>query len=307
MRSRLFPAITLLAIVSGLGTLACDLSTLGIASNSKPQVTIQSPVPGSNYKEGDDILVQSTSVDSSGIVRVELGVDGATVQTDAPPVAKQASFTLVQKWKATAGTHTVGVRAYNSGGTASDPALLTIVVGPSIAVQPTAPFALQTPVQPMGMTSPTAPIVVGAPTLAIAQPTATRVPTKPPMTATPSAPPGLWALSIRTDPNPKRGSFIQFYVTFLNTTGSVQYVRWRIRIFEPDKKNSFGDNTPIDSTIPVGTSEQTSSNNWRVTGPGDCLPFFARAFSVNVDSKAETEFLKPDSSGGPAASFQVCP
>jgi hypothetical protein len=308
MRSRLFQAITLLAVVSGLGTLACDLSTLGIASNSKPQVTIQSPVANANFKEGDDVLVQSTSVDSGGIVRVELGVDGATVQTDVPPVAKQASFTLVQKWKAAAGTHTIGVRAFNAAGIASDPALLTILVAPGFAAQPTIPLTLQTIIPPIGVTSPTAPLVSAAPTLASILPTATRTPTRIPVTPTINAPPGIWAISIRTDPSaPKRTLPVRFYVTFLNTTGTLASISLRIRIFEPDKRNSFGDTTPVPLTLPMGMSEQPSSDNWRVTGPGDCIPFFARAFSVDPNTKAESEFLKPDSSGGPAASFQVCP
>jgi hypothetical protein len=129
-----------------------------------------------------------------------------------------------------------------------------------------------------------------------------------PSPTTISAPPGVWATSIRVDPaKPTRGQPVNFFVTFLNTSGSAQTYRWRIRVFEPDKKNSFGDTATVDTTLPQGISEQASASNWKVTGPGDCITFFARVFWVDFSSKQETEFVKPDQSGGPASQFQVCP
>lgn len=303
MRSRLFKAFATWLTVASLGMLACDLSTLGLAQATKPQVTITAPTAGSQFRDGDTVSVTSTSTDSAGIVRVELAVDGATVRTDTPPVLQgQKSFPVIQTWKATAGVHTLSVRAYNAANAASDPAIVSITVTPA-AAEPTVVPTLAVGIPPLGT----------LPTLAPAEPTSNatatkRPPTKVPATPTINAPPGVWATAIRVDPTaPKRGQGVKFIVSFLNTTGTQQGFRWRVRIFEPDKRNSFGDTTPLDSSIPPGASELVSSDNWKVTGPGDCLAFFARVFQVDPNSKQESEFIKPDQSGGPAAGFQVCP
>ena len=299
-------------LLASLGLLACDVSSLtslALGPASKPQVTIQSPVAGAQFNEGDDVPVQSTSTDKTGVVRVELSVDGAVVRTDAPPIAQgQTSFSVVQKWKATAGNHTISVRAYNASGVASEPAMVAITVTPSAAQAPTVPP--QTVPPPLGGT-PISPLIALTPTLPPTGTEATptkRPPTKIPPSPTISAPPGVWATSIRLDPpEPKRGQFVTFYVTFLNTTGAPQSFKWRIRLFyADDPKRGFGDTAPLDTAIPVGTSEQTSANNWRVTGPGDCLSLIARVFWLD-ESKNAIEFLKPDQSGGPAAGFQDCP
>jgi hypothetical protein len=315
MRTRSLPTFLLVILAASLGMLACDVSTLtttlGVGAPSKPQVVIQSPLPGAQFREGDDVMIQSTSTDPNGIVRVELAVDGATVRTDAPPIAQgQISFSLVQRWKATAGAHMLSVRAYNASGAASDPALVSISVAPSgtvppLGISPTTQVGLP----PLGTT----PTVIGIPaTLTPGEPTVaptTRPPTRPPPTATTiTAPPGVWATAIRVEPKaPKRGQFVTFFVTFLNTTGGSRDYRWRIRIYEPDKKNSFGDTAPLNHTLPPGLAEFASADNWRVTGPGGCLDFIARAFAVDPETKQETEFSKPDQSGGPATGFQVCP
>lgn len=307
MRLRSFRIIVLLVSVTGLSALACDLSILGFGLAAKPQVTIVSPAAGAQVREGEEIQIQSISTDPTGIARVELAVDGATVATDVPPIPKgQTTFTLMQRWKATPGAHTLSVRAYNASGAASDPALISITVAPALA-QPT-PIPTQVVQPPIGAPSPTSPQPSVTPPGVPATATATRAPTRPPASPTISAPPGIYATAIRVEPkDPKRGNFVKFYVTFLNTTGAPQNLRWRIRIFEPDKRNSFGDTTPLDHTIPVGLSEFASLDNWRVTGPGDCMPFFARVFSVDPSSKQETEIIKPDGTGGPATGFQVCP
>ncbi len=298
-------AILLWLSITLFGVLACDLSTFTVGQTSKPKVTIQAPVSGAQFREGDQISVQSVSVDSIGIVRVELAVDGTIVRADAPPVPQgQTTFNLVQQWKATPGTHTLSVRAFNSTGGASEPVFISVIVQPaSVAVIPTTfPVTVTATLPPIG-TLPTLP-----PSGSSASSSVALSPTRPRPTATLAAPPGVWAVSIRVDPKePKRGQFVNFFVTFLNTTGAPQSYRWRIRIFEPDKRNSFGDTAPVNHTFPVGTSEFAAEPNWRVSGPGGCLDFFARAFWIDPSSKQETEFIKPDQSGGPAAAFQVCP
>jgi hypothetical protein len=312
MRKRSFQTGLLLILFASLGLLACDVSTLTSlgAGATKPQVTIQVPLAGAQFREGDDVSVQSTSTDKSGIVRVELSVDGAVVRTDAPPIAQgQTSFSLIQVWKATAGNHTLSVRAFNASGAASDPVLVAITVAPAAAALPSLTAAATLP--PLGGT-PVNPAILLTPTLsptgATPAPPTAKPPTRTPSPTTITAPPGVWAVSIRVDPvKPTRGQPVTFYVTFLNTSGSQQTYRWRIRVFEPDKKNSFGDTATVDTPLPQGISEQASQNNWKVTGPGDCITLFARVFWVDFSTKQETEFVKPDQSGGPAAQFQVCP
>ena len=312
MNKRSFHTLLLIILFASLGVLACDLGTITSLAlgPDKPQITLQSPLAGAQFHEGDNVPVQSTATDKAGIVRVELSVDGAVVRSDAPPIAQgQTSFSVIQPWKATVGSHTLSVRAFNASSAASDPAFVAITVTASVATLP-APTAAPT-LPPLGGT-PVNPAILLTPTLGPSGstpivPTVTRT-RGPTVTPTISAPPGVWAVSVRVDPlKGTRGQAESFFVTFLNTTGAPQTYRWRIRIYEPDKKNSFGDTATLDTSIPVGISEQASANNWKVTGPGDCLTFFARVFWADFNSKQETEFVKPDQSGGPAAQFQVCP
>jgi hypothetical protein len=311
MNRRFFQSLLLLILFAGLGTLACDVSTLTSLAQggaSKPQVTIQLPLAGTSFHEGDDVTVQSTSTDKSGVVRVELLVDGAVVRTDAPPIAQgQASFSVLQTWKATAGNHTLGVRAYNAANAASDPALVAITVTSGVAAlpSPTADALLPplggTPINPAILLTPTLP-----PTGVDATPTK-RPPTLVPPTATISAPPGVWGVSVRVDPSkPQIKQPMTFFVKFLNTTSAPQHFKWYVKIYEPDAKNSKGETPKSDNDFPVGTTE-LQSPPWTLTNLGACQDYIARAYWVDPNNNNVIEFSKPDKSGGPAAGFQVCP
>lgn len=315
MRTRALRAIFLLASLASIGSLACDLSALSfLSSSAKPQVKINSPATGSQFREGDDVSVQSLATDPKGITRVELSVDGTMVRTDTPPIPQgQTSFNLVQKWKAAGGAHTLSVRAFNAGGTASEPAIISVVVTSSVVELPTAPLPPTLVIPPLGSTPsvlPTVPPSGVTPAAGGPAPTAPRAPTRVvPSPTVISGPPGVYATNIRLDPpQPKRGQFITFNVAFLNTTGTAQTYTWKVKIYEPDAKNSFGETAVIRHDIPPGNSELPSMNNWRLTGSGDCTPYIARAFYMDPDTKQVTgEFLKPDRSGPPSANFQVCP
>ncbi len=302
-----------LIVVAGLLILACDASTVtsllsgGVA---RPTVAIQSPTAGASFKAGDEIQVQSTAADPNGVVRVELSVDGQIVATDAPPIPQgQASFSVIQKWKATEGTHTLSVRAYNVSGAGSDPAIISVnVAGGSVALA--SPSAPPGTLSPAGGTA-----TVGAKptdTIAVAQPSATRRPTTPTATrpaASPTiaAPPGIYAVSIRLDPaSPKVNQFVTFYVTFLNNVGETKRFRWFVKIYRPDERNSFGETAKKDDDFPVGRIELQSQSNWRVGGFADCQPFFARAFWYDADTTLVTEFLKTDGQSVNTG-FSVCP
>lgn len=317
MRGRVPQTISHLMLVASLFLLACDLgsvtNTLIGMAGSKPTVTIQSPTAGSVYREGDDVTVQSVSKDDSGIVRVELSVDGASTKIDTPPVPQgQVSFTVVQKWKATAGTHTLSVRAFNSLGTASDPALVTILVSPVSGRSTPLPGSAETATlvvgqpTPIGGASATPTVETGSGTPVSA--TATRRPTaRPAATATIKAAPGVYAPSIRLGvERPTRGQPITFLVTFFNNTAQVQRYRWFVKTYEPDKTNSKGETPKLDSDIPPGTTELLSLE-WRLVGPGPCESYNARVFMFDIETKQTSEFIKPDGSGGPAVGFQVCP
>ena len=126
-----------LLLVFGLIALACDLLA---ATARKPTVIIISPPSGSQFREGEDVVLQSTSTDSTGIVRVELVVDGATARTDSAPSPQgQRSFALIQKWKAIQGDHTITVRAYTAAGAVSDPAAISVSVSPAVVAAPPTP------------------------------------------------------------------------------------------------------------------------------------------------------------------------
>jgi len=139
-----------------LALVVCHLLILHLTACNlfagKPTIIIAAPPSGSQFRENEEVAVQSTSTDSSGITRVELLVDGAVVRTDPSP-SPQVSFTLIQTWKATPGTHTISVRAYNTSGAVSDPAAVAISVAQvavpvpaatALAPQPGAPTPVPT-------------------------------------------------------------------------------------------------------------------------------------------------------------------
>ncbi len=135
MRRRTLRSLSLLLLLASTVVLACDLGAL---LGGKPSIVFVSPPHGSQFREGEDVAFQSTATDSSGVTRVELVVDGVVVRTDSAPGQQgQQSLTLIQTWKATQGSHTISVRAYNSSSAVSDPASISISVSPAIAQVPT--------------------------------------------------------------------------------------------------------------------------------------------------------------------------
>jgi hypothetical protein len=180
-------------LITTLVTTSC--SALNSAPASKPVVVIVSPPSGTQFIEGDDVTVQSTATDPTGIVRVELLVNGAIITTDSPPVAQgQSSFSVAQKWKATPGNHTIIVRAANAGGITSNPAGISISVLPATALAPT-----PTPTLP----APTSTVASELPTLT---PEPTLTPTNVPITVAATLCPKPQIASFTINPNEiKRG------------------------------------------------------------------------------------------------------
>lgn len=105
---------------------ACTPST-----SVKPNIILAALPHGSEFREGDTVIVQSAATDSVGVARVELFVDHALVRSDSAP-SPQTYLSIAQNWKATLGKHTLSVRAYNTAGVASDAASVSITVSPAV-------------------------------------------------------------------------------------------------------------------------------------------------------------------------------
>jgi hypothetical protein len=106
-------------------------------------------------------------------------------------------------------------------------------------------------------------------------------PTRAPATATLAAPPGVYVIGMQTDPaEPKQKQNIAFRVTFFNNLGAQANMKWYVKIFEPDKTQSFGETDKTDSQIPVGTSVFVSAANWKMGGGVPSKQFIARVYSV---------------------------
>lgn len=118
------------------------------APASKPTVIIASPPSGSVYALGEEVVVQSTSTDPAGVVRVALLVDGIVVREDPSPVAQgQAQFSLIQSWVAEGlGQHTLTVRATNTQGASSEGGIIINVREQAVNPEPPTVVAIATAV-----------------------------------------------------------------------------------------------------------------------------------------------------------------
>lgn len=136
---------SLVFAVLGLVIMACQ----GFGGQaSKPTVIIASPPSGSVYTLGEEVVVQSTSTDPAGIVRVALFVDGDLVREDPSPVVQgQAQFSLIQSWIAEGvGQHTLTVRATNSQNATAESGIIINVREQAVNPQPTGIIAIATAV-----------------------------------------------------------------------------------------------------------------------------------------------------------------
>ena len=161
-------SLTLVALVA-----ACQQGPSGTPTPtpgaSKPNVVIVSPASNATVQTGDAVQVQSTSVDTEGVVLVELIVDGQPLQNSPTPNGQpQQQFSVIQSWTATTpGTHIITVRATNNRlGTGE--ASITINVAQKIA-QATATLVI----------NPTAVISTATPLAATATPNAPATPSGP--------------------------------------------------------------------------------------------------------------------------------
>jgi hypothetical protein len=226
---------------------------------TKPVVVIVTPPSGSQYVQGDDVAVQSTATDPKGVVRVELTVDGAIVSTDAPPTAQgQLSFSVIQHWKATPGSHTLIVRAANAAGAQSDPAGITVSVMPANlpANTPTA-LPAKTP-EPSATAAPT----LTAPTLIA--PTLTATPTTAPPTAALGSVSGQVTVRLNGDPEkPAANTHVEILglpslATTTDNNGNYGLNQVPLGSQYVFAKNQFGESNPLQVVVASGGTKNVN-------------------------------------------------
>jgi hypothetical protein len=174
-----------------------------LGAGDKPVVALSNPSVYKKVQVGQEIKVQSASVDTAGIVRVELVIDSQVVWVDANANPEpETPFIVAQPWTPkTPGTHTIQARAYNPSNIAgeSEPLTIEVVADTSLTAEP-APLAEPTPTlgtTPVDTATSTATAAV-SPTRtpesargeSLPTPTATKTPTATPKPQT-FAPTGL--------------------------------------------------------------------------------------------------------------------
>src|SRR5581483_2987844 len=104
-------------------------------------------------------------------------------------------------------------------------------------------------------------------------------------TPAPAYPPGVYVTLIHPVPSaPSRNQGVPFAITFVNTTGSTQNQNVVVQIFNGDNGKGFGETQVAGVSLPPGTTQFTSPDNWGVHGPGGCISLFAQAFYQNGDN-----------------------
>ena len=115
-------------LVAGL---ACSLgpsATPAALTVGGPTVTLTSPVQGQKLPADQAVAVNSTSVDTDGVQRVELWVDGAPVRVDSNP-APSSPYIVSQAWQSgAAGTHVIQVKAFDAKGAEGQSQSVTITL-----------------------------------------------------------------------------------------------------------------------------------------------------------------------------------
>jgi hypothetical protein len=160
---KLRPAFVFVACLFAALLFGCN-SVPNVLVPGKPVVSIGSPPHGASVNLGQEVLVQASAVDASGVSRVELWVDGALDAVSQPP-SPQTSHAAVLRWTPTvAGPHMLMVKAINTSGITSDPAAITVNVVALNSPTPT-PIPTTVPIVPLPA-SPTSTPVTPAPTSA---------------------------------------------------------------------------------------------------------------------------------------------
>ncbi len=123
-----------------------------------PTVNITAPVDGSQVQLNVPVTVQATAFDPSGVIRLELWVNGTkTGEATSSSSQGQPTLTASLQWApVTPGSHTLEIIAYNTQNNASEPASVSVTTSvPPDEDTPTPTFTPQTPTA----TTPTNPVL----------------------------------------------------------------------------------------------------------------------------------------------------
>jgi len=197
--------VALLLVVSLLlaGALACQ-----VGSGAAPTAEITFPPTGRQVQVGAVVPIHSVSHDDRGLASVELWSGGQVIETTA---ATGTTYVGVQQWTAEeVGVFNVGVRAVDSEGQSSEPAIISIqVVGSASEISQPLPQAPDAPAEP--------PAGAAQPTSAPGQPT----PEPEGPTPEPGAPVDLELTNLTlSNVNPAPGEEIVVGVTIFNRGGT---------------------------------------------------------------------------------------
>lgn len=93
-----------------------------------PTVIITAPVAGSEVTANESVTVQATASDPTGVVRLELWVDGVKTAEAASPVPQgQSTLTASLQWvPLSTGSHTLEIKAYNQEGRVNEPTAVVV-------------------------------------------------------------------------------------------------------------------------------------------------------------------------------------
>jgi formylglycine-generating enzyme required for sulfatase activity len=202
MKRTLFVLGLILAAVS-----ACMPPSLTpVADLDLPQIELVAPPSGTRIELGQELEIESRSMDKRGLNRIELWIDDELYRVDEAD--GQTSFHVIQRWRGDdLGEHKIRIQALNVDGKTSQPVSITVqVVDPSqytptlaptatvkaeaVPTQTTeAPAATDTPA-PTSTAAPTPTAAVNATLTPTTAPESTETPTPSPTpapTATPTS------------------------------------------------------------------------------------------------------------------------
>lgn len=133
---------SLIGILIILVVMIC--ASCAIKAHKPPTIEILSPEGNIEVRIGDRVLVQSIAQDDSGVVKIELWVDGRLYQVDRPNKnADEKSFDVIQIWDApSVGTHSLVVKAHNVDGLISVPDSVMVAVLPALPTPTPSPTTL---------------------------------------------------------------------------------------------------------------------------------------------------------------------
>jgi len=203
-------AVLLVGLTLVAGALACQFG-----KGAAPTVEITFPPTGRQVEVGGTVPIHSVVRDDRGLSRLELWSGGQVIDTTT---ATGATYVGVQYWTGSqVGVFNVAVRAVDSDGQSSEPAIISIqVVGSASEITDPLPQAPETPVQtPSGAAQPTT--STGEPTSQPQEPTIeAEVPT-----AEPGEPVDLDLTNLTlSNVNPAPGEEIVVGVTIFNRGGT---------------------------------------------------------------------------------------